>query len=99
MFSCELFVYERNIIVIRPRTVTSRVPVSEYKGKYTVPVLWDKQMNTMVNNKSKDILRMLNANFQEFCETDEQRQLDLYPSQHQEEIDDLTDFISPYVIR
>ncbi|KAK2190730.1 hypothetical protein NP493_71g01001 [Ridgeia piscesae] len=67
----------------------------EYKGKYTVPVLWDKQMNTMVNNKSKDILRMLNANFQEFCETDEQRQLDLYPSHHQEEIDDLTDFISP----
>ena len=75
--------------------MTSRMLIPEYKGKYTVPVLWDKQMNTMVNNKSKDILRMLNANFQELCETDEQRQLDLYPAHHQEEIDDLTDFISP----
>ena len=71
--------------------------LSEYKGKFTVPVIWDKQMNTMVNNKSKDILRILNANFQEFCATDEQRQLDLYPSHLRDQIDEYTDFISPYV--
>ena len=71
--------------------------LSEYKGKFTVPVLWDKQMNTMVNNKSKDILRILNTNFQEFCATAEQRQLDLYPSHLRDQIDEYTDFISPYV--
>ena len=29
-------------------------------GKYTVPVLWDKKRNTIVNNESADIVRMLN---------------------------------------
>jgi glutathionyl-hydroquinone reductase len=29
-------------------------------GKYTVPVLWDKKKNTIVNNESADIVRMLN---------------------------------------
>ena len=72
--------------------------LSEYKGKFTVPVLWDKQMNTMVNNKSKDILRILNDSFQQFCDTDEQRQLDLYPSHLRDQIDEYTDYISPYVI-
>ena len=29
-------------------------------GKYTVPVLWDKKENTIVNNESSEIMRMLN---------------------------------------
>lgn len=29
-------------------------------GKYTVPVLWDKKTNTIVNNESAEIVRMLN---------------------------------------
>ena len=66
----------------------------DYKGKFTVPVLWDKKKNTMVNNKTKDIVRMFNSNFQQFCTTDEQRQLDLYPHHLQEEIDDLEDVIN-----
>ena len=66
----------------------------DYKGKFTVPVLWDKARNTMVNNKTKDIVRMFNSNFQAFCRTDEQRQLDLYPLQLHEEIDDLEDVIN-----
>ena len=60
----------------------------------TVPVLWDKQNNTMVNNKSKDIVRMFNTNFQQFCRTEEQRRLDLYPPRLREEIDDLEDVIN-----
>jgi glutathionyl-hydroquinone reductase len=30
-------------------------------GKYTVPVLWDKQSGCIVNNESSEILRMFNS--------------------------------------
>jgi len=32
-------------------------------GKATVPVLWDRQARTIVNNESRDILRMLTSEF------------------------------------
>ncbi len=28
----------------------------DYKGKYSVPVLWDKKTNQIVNNESEDII-------------------------------------------
>ena len=34
-----------------------------YSGRYTVPVLWDKQRGTIVNNESSEIIRMLNSAF------------------------------------
>ncbi len=34
-----------------------------YSGRVTVPVLWDKQTSRIVNNKSADIIRMLNGAF------------------------------------
>jgi putative glutathione S-transferase len=34
-----------------------------YSGKVTVPVLWDKQRATIVNNESAEILRMFNSAF------------------------------------
>lgn len=34
-----------------------------YTGRVTVPVLWDKQRRTIVNNESSEIIRMLNAAF------------------------------------
>jgi len=34
-----------------------------YTGKVTVPVLWDKQRNTIVSNESAEIIRMLNSAF------------------------------------
>jgi glutathionyl-hydroquinone reductase len=34
-----------------------------YKARVTVPVLWDKQRGTIVNNESADILRMLSTAF------------------------------------
>ena len=36
----------------------------EYSGRVTVPVLWDKKQNTIVNNESADIMRMFNASFE-----------------------------------
>ena len=32
-----------------------------YTGRVTVPVLWDKQQNTIVSNESSEIIRMLNG--------------------------------------
>lgn len=37
--------------------------VPEYTGRATVPVLWDMQRDTMVNNESADILRMFDTAF------------------------------------
>ena len=34
-----------------------------YSGRVTVPVLWDKQTATIVNNESSEIIRMLNSAF------------------------------------
>lgn len=38
---------------------------SNYSGRVTVPVLWDKQTKTIVNNESSEIMRMLNSAFDE----------------------------------
>ena len=34
-----------------------------YAGRYTVPVLWDKKHETIVNNESSEIIRMLYTQF------------------------------------
>ena len=35
----------------------------QYTGRVTVPILWDKQTQTIVNNESSEIIRMLNTAF------------------------------------
>jgi glutathionyl-hydroquinone reductase len=40
-----------------------RLASPDYRGRITVPVLWDKQRNTIVNNESSEIIRMLNSAF------------------------------------
>ena len=35
----------------------------DYSGRVTVPVLWDKETNTIVNNESSEIIRMFNCAF------------------------------------
>jgi putative glutathione S-transferase len=44
-------------------------------GKYTIPLLWDTKLNTIVNNESSDISYMLNSSFNEFAAKPD---LDLY---------------------
>ncbi|MCY1668181.1 glutathione S-transferase family protein [Rhizobium sp. SL86] len=48
-----------------------------YSGRVTVPVLWDKQKNTIVSNESSEIIRMFNTAFDgltgstdDFCPAD-----------------------------
>ena len=64
-----------------------------YQGRFTVPVLWDKEQKTIVNNESSEIIRMLNSEFNDFCKTPEQRALDLYPVTLKAEIDSLNEWI------
>lgn len=56
-----------------------------YSGRATVPVLWDKERSTIVNNESEDIIRMLNSAFDAFGDAS----VDLYPPDIRGEIDTL----------
>jgi putative glutathione S-transferase len=47
-----------------------------FTGRATVPVLWDRETRTIVNNESSEIIRMLNSEFEEFGNA----ALDLYPA-------------------
>jgi len=40
---------------------------ADYTGRVTVPVLWDKQTETIVNNESRQIIQLLNTEFNEFA--------------------------------
>jgi glutathionyl-hydroquinone reductase len=55
-----------------------------YSGRCTIPVLWDKQTKTIVNNESAEIIVMLNAEFNEFAQHPD---VDLYPQSLRAEID------------
>lgn len=55
-----------------------------YTGRSTVPMLWDVQTNSIVNNESAEIIEILNSEFNEYAT---HPKLDLYPVALQEEID------------
>jgi putative glutathione S-transferase len=58
-------------------------------GRVTVPVLWDKQEGTIVNNESEEVLRMLDTEFDDIAKRD----VDLYPEGYQEEVDRIIEAI------
>jgi putative glutathione S-transferase len=55
----------------------------KYTGRVSVPVLWDKERNTIVNNESAEIIRMFNGAFGRFTNV----RTDYYPSALRDEID------------
>ena len=61
-----------------------------FTGRCTVPVLWDKQNRTIVNNESADIIRMLNSAFDGFSGVSG---ADYYPAALREQIDALNEQI------
>jgi putative glutathione S-transferase len=65
----------------------------KFSGRVTVPVLWDRQRNTIVNNESAEIIRMLNSAFDKF--TDECT--DYYPQTLRSEIDRINDIVYPNI--
>ncbi|MDJ0942619.1 MAG: glutathione S-transferase family protein [Kiloniellales bacterium] len=56
---------------------------ADYTGRVTVPVLWDKQRGTIVSNESSEIIRMLNAAFDQWGDGE----VDFYPEALRAEID------------
>lgn len=58
-----------------------------YRGRVTVPVLWDTVTRRIVSNSDDDLMRMFNSAFDRFTES----RLDLYPEDLREEIDRLNE--------
>ena len=57
-----------------------------YTGRVTVPVLWDREHGTIVNNESSEIIRMFNGEFDTLAE---HPALDFYPEPLRPEIDEI----------
>jgi len=60
----------------------------DYEGRYSVPVLWDKKANQLVNNESLEILRNFNTGFNSIL-PEEYKNRDYYPEELQKEIDEV----------
>jgi len=56
-----------------------------YEGRFSVPVLWDRETGRIVNNESADILRMFSTGFGGLAGDEH----DLYPEAHRHGIDEL----------
>jgi putative glutathione S-transferase len=61
----------------------------QYRGRVTVPALWDKQAKKIVNNSDDDIMRAFETQFEAFAKD----RVDLYPAEHRDEIDALNELI------
>lgn len=60
-----------------------------YSGRVTVPVLWDTEKNTIVNNESREIIRMFDTE----CDEIAKHNITLYPKDLQQVIDETIDAI------
>ena len=62
---------------------------SNYTGRVTVPILWDKETSTIVNNESREIIRMFDTEFGAIAKND----TNLYPQELQDKIERAIDDI------
>ncbi len=66
---------------------------SNYSGRVTVPVLWDRQRRTIVNNESSEIIRMFNSAFDGVGAAEG----DFYPAALRAEIDAVNEPVYEFV--
>lgn len=69
----------------------------EYRGRYTVPTLWDKKKETIVNNESSEIIRMFYSAFDDLL-PEELRETNrpgggFYPKDLQSDIDGMNEWM------
>ncbi|TIA87645.1 hypothetical protein E3P99_03056 [Wallemia hederae] len=57
-----------------------------YNARFTVPIIWDKHLNTIVSNESSEIIRFLN-------DLKPETGGDLYPQHLRKEIDELNEWV------
>ena len=62
---------------------------SDFSGRVTVPIIWDKKNKTIVSNESSEIIRMFNSAFDNVGAD----VVDYYPKEVRQEIDALNDRI------
>ncbi|GBL03254.1 glutathione S-transferase family protein [Glaciecola sp. KUL10] len=74
------FDYMHQVYTKAKADITSRV---------TVPVLWDKKHNTIVNNESAELIRIFNFAFNELTGNTQ----DYYPEHLREEIDEINEYV------
>ncbi len=70
-----------------------RRAVPNFTGRCTVPILWDKKTETIVNNESAEIIRMLNRDFAAF--TDDRT--DYYPAELAPQIDAVNERVYQHI--
>jgi len=63
----------------------------KYSGRFTVPVLWDKKLETIVNNESSEIIRIFNTAFNKLVP--KAAGVDFYPKKLQPEIDEVNTWV------
>ncbi|WP_299776235.1 glutathione S-transferase family protein [uncultured Pseudoteredinibacter sp.] len=62
---------------------------SDYSGRVTVPLLWDKLTGSVVSNESSEIIRMFNSAFNELSGNQD----DYYPKELAAEIDEINSWV------
>ena len=55
----------------------------QFDGVASLPILWDKLTKNIVNNQANEIVKMLNDEFNEFAKD---KQYDIFPKAHGDEI-------------
>ncbi|PKF49847.1 glutathione S-transferase family protein [Enterovibrio nigricans] len=66
---------------------------SDYTGRVTVPVLWDKKTETIVSNESSEIIRMFNTAFNDLTGNTD----DYYSDAMKDAIDEWNAFVYPNI--
>jgi putative glutathione S-transferase len=64
----------------------------EYKGRYSVPALWDTETNTIVNNESAELMRDLQTGFNSILPEDDAK-VTLYPEHLRAQIEEISDWM------
>ncbi|KAF6840837.1 ubiquitin-activating enzyme e1 1 [Colletotrichum plurivorum] len=62
-----------------------------YNGRFTVPVLYDTRLKTIVSNESSEIIRMLYTEFDDILD-ERYRQIELYPESLHTQIDETNEW-------